>query len=82
MEGTIIAPLGARIFREIAGSQSLPAHLTSTILMGTMMRTRAPLAERGNDLYETPPVAVRALLKPSHCHIGYGNRPAVRCDCA
>ena len=55
-------PLGARIFRDIAGSQSLPAHLTSTTLMRTMMRTRAPLAERGNDLYETQPVAVRALL--------------------
>ena len=26
------------------------------------MRTRAPLVERGNDLYETPPVAVRALI--------------------
>ena len=63
VDGTIIAPLGARIFREIAASQSLRAYLTSTILMGTMMRTRAPLVERANDLYEIPPVAVRALPK-------------------
>ena len=60
-----------------AAKRSFGFHCVSaTEVPKPAMRIRHPHADRAHDLYETPPVAVEALLRPSDCRIDFGTRAA------